>query len=50
MGVNPEFFFAFTYALDTLALIDQARIISFNPKVFYTGFGTCLPLYRAKFA
>ncbi|MES2749834.1 MAG: amino acid ABC transporter substrate-binding protein [Pseudomonadota bacterium] len=48
-GLNPDVFIAFSYPPDTLAIIEQARIAGFNPKVFYTGVGTAFPLFRQKF-
>jgi len=46
---NPDSFLAFSYPPDTLGLTEAARVRSFNPKVFYAGVGTALPLYGAKF-
>lgn len=46
---QPDTFLAFSYPPDTLGLTDAARVRSFNPKVFYVGVGTALPLYRQKF-
>lgn len=46
---KPDVFLAFSYPPDTLALTDAAQVRKFNPKVFYLGVGTALPLYRQKF-
>jgi len=46
---NPDVFVACSYPPDTLALTEQARVSSFNPKVFYTGVGTAFPLYKQRF-
>lgn len=43
---EPEVFLAFSYPPDTLALNDQARAVSFNPKVFYTAIGTVFPVFK----
>ena len=48
-GLNPDVFIAFSYPPDTLALTEQSRIASFNPKIFYTGVGTAFPLFKQKF-
>jgi branched-chain amino acid transport system substrate-binding protein len=49
MRANPDTFVAFSYPPDTLAITDQARVLSFNPKVFYVGVGTAFPLYKQRF-
>lgn len=46
---NPDSFLAFSYPPDTLALTEAARVRGFNPKVYYTGVGTALPLFPGKF-
>lgn len=46
---SPDVFLAFSYPPDTLGLTDAARVRGFNPKVFYVGIGSALPLYVAKF-
>lgn len=48
-GLNPDVFIAFSYPPDTLAITEQSRIASFNPKIFYTGVGTAFPLYKQRF-
>ncbi len=47
--LNPEAFVAFSYPPDTFLLTDQAKVIGFNPKVFYAGVGTALPGYQKKY-
>lgn len=47
--VNPDTFIAFSYPPDTMMITEQARALSFNPKVFYTAVGTAFPLYKQKF-
>jgi branched-chain amino acid transport system substrate-binding protein len=47
--LDPDAFIAFSYPPDTFAITEQARIASFNPKVFYAGVGTVFPTYKAKF-
>lgn len=46
---NPDAFIAFSYPPDTLAIVEQARVSGFSPKVFYTGVGTSFPLFRDRF-
>src|SRR5450755_4474685 len=47
--LNPDSFVAFSYPPDTIAITQQARALSFNPKVFYTAVGTAFPLYKKRF-
>ena len=47
--LNPDSFIAFSYPSDTVAVTDQARALSFNPKVFYTAIGTAFPFYKKHF-
>ncbi len=49
-NLNPDVFIAFSYPPDTIGFTDQARVLGFNPKVFYTGVGTAFPLYKSRFA
>jgi branched-chain amino acid transport system substrate-binding protein len=46
---NPDAFLAFSYPPDTLGLTESARVRGFNPRVFYAGVGTALPVFAAKF-
>ncbi len=46
---NPDVFIAFSYPPDTMAITEQARALSFNPKVFYTAVGTAFPVYKQRF-
>lgn len=46
---NPDVFLAFSYPPDTLGLTEAARVRNFNPKVFYAGVGTALPVFGGKF-
>jgi branched-chain amino acid transport system substrate-binding protein len=48
-GLGPDVFMAFSYPPDTFLLSDQARVIGFNPKVFFTGVGTQFPVFLAKY-
>lgn len=48
-GANPDTFIAFSYPPDTFALTDTAKVIGFNPKVFFVGVGTAFPMYKGKF-
>jgi branched-chain amino acid transport system substrate-binding protein len=47
--LNPDSFVAFSYPPDTIAITEQARELSFNPKVFYTAVATAFPLYKQRF-
>jgi len=47
--VWPDTFLAFSLPLETLAITGQARILDFNPKIFYTAIGTALPQYKRRF-
>lgn len=47
-ALNPDAFIAFSYPPDTFLLTDQAKVLGFNPKVFYAGVGTALPGYKKK--
>ncbi len=47
-ALNPDSFIAFSYPPDTFLLTDQAKVLGFNPKVFYAGVGTALPGYKKK--
>jgi branched-chain amino acid transport system substrate-binding protein len=49
-AANPDSFIAFSYPPDTFALTDTAKVLGFNPKVFYVGVGTAFPMYKGKFA
>ncbi|WP_338616874.1 amino acid ABC transporter substrate-binding protein [Pigmentiphaga sp. CHJ604] len=46
---EPEAFLAFSYPPDTMALNDQAKVVGFNPKVFYTAIGTVFPMFKNRF-
>ena len=46
---NPDVFIAFSYPPDTMAITEQARALSFNPKFFYTAVGTAFPVYKQRF-
>lgn len=45
----PDVFIAWSYPPDTVLISDQARVLSLNPKVFYTGVGTQFPFFKAKY-
>jgi branched-chain amino acid transport system substrate-binding protein len=48
-NLNPDTFLAFSYPSDTIAITEQARASSFNPKLFYTAVGTAFPVYKQYF-
>ena len=45
----PDTLVAFSYPPDTFGLTDTAKVIGFNPKVFFVGVGTAFPLFKGKF-
>ena len=47
--LKPDSFVAFSYPPDTIMITEQARELSFNPKVFYTAVGTAFPLFKQRF-
>ena len=49
MASGADSFVAFSYPPDTIAITDAAKVLSYNPKVFYTAVGTAFPLFKAKF-
>jgi branched-chain amino acid transport system substrate-binding protein len=49
MRTNAPTFVAFSYPPDTLMINEQARVLNFNPKVFYTAVGTAFPIFKARF-
>jgi branched-chain amino acid transport system substrate-binding protein len=49
MRSKADVFVAFSYPPDTFAITEQARLLSYNPKVFYTAVGTAFPVFKAKF-
>jgi branched-chain amino acid transport system substrate-binding protein len=48
-AANPDAFIAFSYPPDTFGITDTAKVLSFNPKVFFVGVGTAFPMYKGKF-
>ena len=49
MRSNADVFFAASYPPDTFAIIDQAKVLNYNPKVFFTSVGTAFPVIKARF-
>jgi branched-chain amino acid transport system substrate-binding protein len=49
MRSRADVFVAFSYPPDTFAITEQARLLSYNPKVFYTAVGTAFPVFKGKF-
>jgi len=49
MESKADSFIAFSYPADTLGLTEQARVLNYNPKVFYTAVGTAFPLFKQRF-
>ena len=48
-SLGADTFVAFSYPPGTLGLTEQARVLQFNPKIFYAGVGTAFPLYKDRF-
>ncbi len=48
-NLKPDAFLAFSYPPGTLGITAQAKVLSFNPKVFYAGVAVAFPLYKKKF-
>jgi len=44
-ATGDDIFVAYSYPSDTFAITKQARLATYNPKVFYTGVGTNFPVY-----
>jgi branched-chain amino acid transport system substrate-binding protein len=49
MAASPDTFIAFSYPPDTLGVTDTAKVLNFNPKVFFVGVGTAFPIYKQRF-
>ena len=49
MRSNADVFMAASYPPDTFAIIDQAKVLNYNPKVFFTSVGTAFPVVRQRF-
>src|SRR5262245_2496214 len=49
MRSNADVFMAASYPPDTFAIIDQAKVLNYNPKVFFTSVGTAFPVIRQRF-
>jgi branched-chain amino acid transport system substrate-binding protein len=43
---EPDVFLAFSYPDDTVAVVEEARRLNFNPKLFYALVGTAYPSFR----
>ena len=50
IATDADTFVAFSYPPDTIAITDAAKVLNYNPKVFYTAVGTAFPLFKQKFA
>jgi branched-chain amino acid transport system substrate-binding protein len=49
MRSNADVFFAASYPPDTFAIIDQAKVLNYNPKIFFTSVGTAFPVVKGRF-
>jgi len=49
MRTNADVFMAASYPPDTFAIIDQAKVLNYNPKVFFTSVGTAFPVIKQRF-
>ena len=50
IATGADSFVAFSYPPDTIGITDAARVLGYNPKVFYTPFGTALPVFKVSSA
>jgi branched-chain amino acid transport system substrate-binding protein len=49
MRSNADVFMAASYPPDTFAIVDQAKVLNYNPKVFFTSVGTAFPVIKQRF-
>jgi branched-chain amino acid transport system substrate-binding protein len=49
MATGADTFVAFSYPPDTIGITDAARVLNYNPKVYYTAVGTAFPVFKGKF-
>ena len=49
MASTPDVFVAFSYPADTFLLTEQAKLVGFNPPVFYAAIGSAFPSFKGKF-
>ena len=47
-AANVDAFIAFSYVPDTMLLPEQAKMVNFNPKLFYVGLGGAWPQFKAQ--
>lgn len=48
-AANVDAFIAHSYVPDTMLLPEQAKMVDFNPKLFYVALATAWPAFKAKF-
>jgi branched-chain amino acid transport system substrate-binding protein len=48
-ATNADSFVAFSYPPDTIGITETARVLNYNPKIFYTAVGTAFPLFKQRF-
>jgi len=46
---NVDAFIAFSYVPDTMMAPEQAKVLNFNPKLFYVGLGGAWPQFKQKY-
>lgn len=46
---QPDTFIGISYPADTVLISDQARVLSLNTKIFFTGVGTQFAFFKAKY-
>ncbi len=46
---SPDVFIAYSYPTDTFAITEQAKLLSFNPKIFMVGVGAAFPVFKQRF-
>src|SRR5262245_19696148 len=47
--MKSDTFVASSYPPDTIGITETARVLNYNPKIFYTAVGTAFPLFKQRF-
>lgn len=48
-GKNPDVFISISYPEDTFMIVEQSKLLDFNPLIFYSAVGTAFPYFRDTF-
>lgn len=49
MGKHPDVFVSISYPEDTFLIVEQSKLLGFNPSIFYSAVGTAFPSFRDTF-